>query len=192
MESRAEAVVTTERATNTVSTGLHNVNFTGCGPSAVRVDSREHPDGRPDPIALGELCIDLNSTVSKIERVNSSQACAHYRVEVISTTCGASFTTVESVAGAYICGRSTPDRVSACLEGSFADRLNSQRWLNVQNTVFNEGVCPVVAISFEFPIATTSQGELVLPLLEVQFVEIVFKDKSFGLDAYCCDQCDEC
>jgi len=32
----------------------------------------------------------------------------------------------------------------------------------------------------------------VLPLLEVKLVEVVFEDKSFSLDADCCNKCDEC
>lgn len=67
VESRSEGVMTTESAVDSIATGLHNIDFTGGGPGAECVVSWEHPDGRPNPISLGELGGDLNSTVGEVE-----------------------------------------------------------------------------------------------------------------------------
>ena len=53
VKSRPEGVMATDRAVGSSATGLHNIDFTGCGPGAECVVSWEHPDGRPNPITLG-------------------------------------------------------------------------------------------------------------------------------------------
>jgi hypothetical protein len=67
VQSITENVMTTDIAVYSIATGLHNVDFTGCGPGAVCVVSWEHPDGRPNPITLWKLWSDLNSTKCKVE-----------------------------------------------------------------------------------------------------------------------------
>ena len=46
-----------------IATGFHDIDFTTHRPRSIDVIGRQHPDGRPDPVALREASSDLNTTI---------------------------------------------------------------------------------------------------------------------------------
>lgn len=47
-----------------IASRLHNINLTTSGPLSIHRLFRHHPDSRPDPIALGQLGNNLDSSIS--------------------------------------------------------------------------------------------------------------------------------
>lgn len=46
-----------------VTTRLHDINFSRGGPGTIGVIDRQHPDGRPQPVAYRHLCSDFNTAI---------------------------------------------------------------------------------------------------------------------------------
>ena len=64
--------------------------------------------------------------------------------------------------------------------GIEADGFRGERWLEVQDSVLDEAVSPVVPIHLELPVSSASHGDLMLPLSEVKSVEIVLPNQFIG------------
>lgn len=88
---------------------------------------------------------------------------------------------------------------SSRIQEIFTHLVSCQGWFDVQNTIFDEAVCPVVGVPLELPVlndqllrnnfhnhyptyTTTSQSLLVLPFLEVDGVEFLLEDESSRTD----------
>jgi len=69
VKSGTEPVVTLTSVAWSIPARLHDINFTRCGPRSIFVSFGKHPNGRPEPVTLRELSIDLNTAVLGRERV---------------------------------------------------------------------------------------------------------------------------
>jgi len=69
VKSGTEPVVTLTGVAWSIAARLHNINFTRCWPRSILVSFGKHPNGRPEPVTLRELSIDLNTAVLGRERV---------------------------------------------------------------------------------------------------------------------------
>jgi len=81
VKSAADNVVATLRVSVVVATRFDNINFTGCGPSAVGVVDGQHPDGGPKPISIRKDCLYLDT--SKLDGCSflGADAARLYRVD---------------------------------------------------------------------------------------------------------------
>jgi hypothetical protein len=100
------------------------------------------------------------------------------RVDNVSAAGGA-LAAIELVAGAQISWAATPERVDSGLQGSLTDVVSGESWLQMQDSILDETVLTTIDVHLELPVATATHGELVLPDLHVESVEIILEDKSF-------------
>src|SRR5277367_1400293 len=63
MQAAGDDIVAAERIRVVVAAALHDVNFAAGGPRAVGVGDGEHPDGGPEPVALGDAGGDFDAAV---------------------------------------------------------------------------------------------------------------------------------
>lgn len=63
MESASDDVVSASSVAVVVASGLSDIDFTRCGPSAECVVDRQHPDGGPKPVALWHCGYNFDTTV---------------------------------------------------------------------------------------------------------------------------------
>jgi hypothetical protein len=180
VKGRAEGVAATSGAVNTVTAGFNDVDFTGSGPGAVFVVLGKHPDGGPEPITLGELCNNLNAAVLEVETLDGANASGHHGVEVVAGGGGVALAAVEGIAGANVSGGSTPEIEGTVHHGVETKSFTGKGGLDVENAVINESVGTVVPVHLKFPVTATTHGELVLPLLEVESVEVVLEDEGLS------------
>ena len=101
------------------------------------------------------------------------------RVDNVSAAGGA-LAAIELVAGAQISWAATPERVDSGLQGSLTDVVSGERWLEIQDSILDETVLTTIDVHLELPVATTTHGDLVLPLLEVKFVKVILKNEDLS------------
>ena len=84
-----------------VAPAFHNIDFTASWPNAVFIVPGQHPDGWPEPVALGQLSSYLHPSVFDLEGINGSQFATHNGVDiVVAVACPAA--AVEKVTSALI------------------------------------------------------------------------------------------
>lgn len=155
---------------------LHDVDFSRNWPNSVGLIRWKQPNGWPQPVALRQLGNNLNSAVSERETFCCTQPSRLNWVNVRAVLCIA-LTSIPGVRGAIVGGRTSPKAIGSRLHCAFADLVCCKGWLQVQNAVFNEGVFPLVEVHLELPVTATTHGDLVLPPLEVEFIEVILKDQ---------------
>jgi hypothetical protein len=176
MKGWTKAIVTTNWIRNIVTSWFHDVDFTRSRPVSIFVVFRKEPDCGPEPVSLGELSLNLNSTILGRETVNSSKSGWSDWVVNVSRSSSVSFATIESVSCALISWSATPDVNVSGLETSCTKVILSVSGLNVEDTILNVAVWSIVNIPFEFPVSTTAEGLFVLPLWEVKICEVILED----------------
>lgn len=91
---------------------------------------------------------------------------------------------VEEIGSALVSRRSTPQIISVASPYRLhSDFVLSQHGLDVEHSVFDEGGAPVVVVELEFPVASAGQGDVMLPLLEIEELEVIGEDE-FGLQSH--------
>ena len=136
MQRRRDNVVAALREVSVVvAARLHDIDFAGRRPGTISIFHRQHPDGRPEPIAGGELGLDFDTAVLDAGAGFGIEARGFDRVDdgavggvgegdaigPASAGAGSEFIEVEDVVGL--------DEVGV-LEGGFDD----------EHAVLNEGV----------------------------------------------------
>lgn len=123
VECGTKRVNAADIARSCITSALHDVNLATCRPLAELDILRKHPYGRPDPVALRQLCTHLNSSILEVERVNASEACARDWVDVVSAGCCVSLTAVEVIAGTVVALLTSPETVDAVLKGLLTEQI---------------------------------------------------------------------
>jgi len=72
MQSGGELVVATSSARGVVTARLHDVDLTGCGPSAISLILGKHPNSGPEEVTLRKLCFDFDLSVLEVELAGGS------------------------------------------------------------------------------------------------------------------------
>lgn len=139
MQSARSHVVAAHFVRVVVSAGLHDVNFAGVGPLAVRVVLGHHPYRWPEPVPLWKLGLYFDAAVLDVDTAFGNEACrSRWRYDSsIGRVCH----------GVAIC----PFGANAALFGQVDDIvlvdqvLILQRRLDLQEAIFDEdiviGVC---------------------------------------------------
>ena len=84
-----------------ITPAFHNIDFTASWPLAVFIVPGQHPDGWPEPVALGQLSPYLHPSVFDLEGINGSQFATHNGIDiVVAVACPAA--AVEKVTSALI------------------------------------------------------------------------------------------
>ncbi len=97
VEGGGELVVATGGARSVITARLHDVDLTGGGPSTISLVLREHPNGGPKEVTLGEQCLDLDLSVLEVELAGGSKTSRLNGVDDVAGGGSVALTTVEGV-----------------------------------------------------------------------------------------------
>jgi hypothetical protein len=160
-----------------VSTAFHDIDLTTGGPLSVLIVAGEAPDSGPEPVSLGQLGLDFDSSVLEGEGVDGGELATHDGVDVVISIAGPA-ASVEEVSGALISRRAAPQFIGvSCADGLLSDFVFGEDGLDIEDTVLHEGGGSVVVVELELPVASTGEGDVVPPLGKVEEIEVVLEDQ---------------
>lgn len=130
-----------------VAAALYDVDFAACGPSAVWVVSRQHPQCRPDPIALRQLRANLDASVLEAEALCGAQTSRLDGVDDVAAAARHALTSIECIARALIRRIGSPQiNARAAHESRITEEIRSERRLEEQDAVAHERVGAIVGV----------------------------------------------
>ncbi len=159
-----------------ISATFHDVDLTTGRPLSVLIVAGKAPDSRPKPVSLGQLGLDLNTTVLEIEGIDGGKLTTHDGIDVVVSVTGPA-AAVEEISGALIGGRSSPKFIGvSCSDGLLSNFVLGEDGLDVEHSVLDEGGASVVVVKLELPVTSTGESDIVAPFGKIEEVEVVLKD----------------